>query len=604
MSHPFGQQSQGGRLLPAAIIGAGAWYAMDTLGPVMVGGQVNWPSAIAGGILGISAISGAAEIFYLLADGIDHWIARTPTGLKASAGLAKSLREIKHDLLPYGMGPYWGSFKGKAVIAPYESSSYTIGPSGSGKTTRVVIPMILALKNVDKVVVDFKSELFPQLAVELRRRGENVIAVDLGNVFPERVGTSGEYNATERIADLFCQAGGLAEISDIVSQMCLQLLMEPANAGGDDKHWRDGSRECMLLAITQSVLVYGKEAHIGHANQLINDKQAFLREMQWVCGTLMGSNGEKQPPMPIERSPWIELHAPTELADFMAWYRGKASAMADLLAARDSKAAEGFLSGAQLALAPFNITTRASKVTRRSTFRFAELKEGKKPTTVFIMLDPNKAEAQAPVLGLIQWAMLYEIKRHPNKERPVYLIADEATNIPWSGLGSLMTWCRAYGLHLHLIFQNFFAFKQAHGEDTLQILLSECEIAQVLPGIRNQETLEMLEKMLGNCPVVGRNYNTGKDSGIGIASTGYSETERPVMTADEISRCTHGLLRIRQNRWMPIDLPSVAEIADWRKKLAGNPFHGNKPYLKRVKLRIGQRRGNPVQWLMHLWQRQ
>mgnify|MGYP003647536997 CR=1 FL=1 len=295
--------------------------------------------------------------------------------------------------------------------------------------------------------------------------------------------------------------------------------------------------------------------------------------------------------MPIHESPWVDRHDPEDVANYIEYFGGVAKSVADLLSASDSRTADSFINGAQQALARFNITTRAHKKTRRSTFRFAEQKEGDRPTTVFIMLDPNKIQAQAPVLGLVQWCMLHELKRHENKQRPVYLIADEATNIPWSGLGSLMTWARAYGLRLFFCFQTFPAFREAHGENTLQVLLSECEIRLFMPGQRNPETLTMIEKMLSEQSLVVQSHRGSKANGaFGLDGYDFREEGRAIMTADEIRRTDKSILIIRNNNPMLVDTPSIAAIAPWRKQVGVSPFY-RKPYLLPVELRLKNRDG-------------
>lgn len=302
--------------------------------------------------------------------------------------------------------------------------------------------------------------------------------------------------------------------------------------------------------------------------------------------------------MPIQESPWVDRHDAEDVANYTAYFRNIATGVADLLEVSDSRTADSFLTGAQQALARFNITTRAHKTTRRSTFRFAEQKEGKRPTTVFIMLDPNKVNAQAPVLGLIQFCMLHELKRHPNKHRPVYLLADEATNIPWSGLGSLLTWSRAYGLRMIFYFQNFPAFREAHGENTLQTLLSECEIRLFLNGQRNPETLSLVEKMLAEYSLVTQGNRGSQASGpFGLDGYDYREDGRPLLTADEIRRTEKSILFIRGNRPLLVDTPSIAAIAPWRTQVGISPFYG-KRYLRPVELSIKGRDGWLVTRLM------
>ncbi len=295
--------------------------------------------------------------------------------------------------------------------------------------------------------------------------------------------------------------------------------------------------------------------------------------------------------MPIHESPWVDNHEPEDVSNYATYFSGVAAGVADLLDASDSRTVDSFLTGAQQAVARFNITTRAHKKTRRSTFRFREMKESKRPTSVIVMLDPNKVNAQAPVLGLMQWCMLHELKRHPNKHRAVYLLADEITNIPWNDLGGLLTWARAYSLRMIFYFQNFPAFREAHGEAALQTLQSECEIRLFLPGQRNPETLTMIEKMLAERSVIVQGNRGSKSSGpLGLDGYDFKEEGRPLLTADEIRRMTKSILFIRGNKPMLVDNPSIAAIAPWRKQVGISPFFG-KRYLLPVQLHIKGRDG-------------
>ena len=298
--------------------------------------------------------------------------------------------------------------------------------------------------------------------------------------------------------------------------------------------------------------------------------------------------------MPVHESPWVGNHDPEDVTNYTAYFRGIAASAADLLDASDSRTADSFMTGAQQAVARFNITTRAHKKTKRSTFRFAELKEGKRPTTVFFMLDPSKINAQEQVLGMLNWCMLQELKRHPNKQRPVYLLADEAGNIPWSGLRSLLTWSRAYAIRPILYFQNFPAFSARHSKDTLETLMSECEIRLFLPGQRNPETLAMIEKMLAERSVIVQGNRGSQANGpFGLDGYDFKEEGAPVMTADQIRRMDKAILFIRGNKPLLVDTPSIASIAPFRKQVGISPFYG-KRYLRRVELRIKGRDG----WLV------
>ncbi|MCI4663145.1 MAG: TraM recognition domain-containing protein, partial [Neomegalonema sp.] len=320
----------------------------------------------------------------------------------------------------------------------------------------------------------------------------------------------------------------------------------------------------------------------------------LLKHALWACGKLLqgeDETGEKIfATMPLEESPWVERHDPQDVANYIVYYRGLASGVADLLLTQESRTADSFITGAQQALARFNISTRAHRKTKGATFRFAEQKEGDEPTTVFIVADASRIDAQKPVLGLLQWCMFQELKRHPNKERPVYLLADEATNFKIAELGSLLTWGRGYGLRLHLIIQSLSAFKKTYGEEVLNVLLSETEIKQFLPGQREPETLALIEKMLGQQSLVAQNRhgNSGKAL-FGAEGFDFREEGKPLLTADEIRRMNHGVLLLRRNKPIKIELPPIAAIEPFKHQIDINPFHG-KPFLKKTVLRLKRRR--------------
>ena len=311
--------------------------------------------------------------------------------------------------------------------------------------------------------------------------------------------------------------------------------------------------------------------------------------------------------MPIQDSPWVGEHEREDVDNYIQYYRAFASGVADPLETEESRTADSFITGAQQALARFNIATRAHKKTSRSTFRFAEQKEGDQPTTVFIVADASRINAQKPVLSLIQWCMMQELKRHPNKQRPVYWIADEATNFRLHDLGSLLTWGRGYGLRLHLILQSLSAFRAVYGKEVLETLLSESEVKQFLPGQREPETLALIEKTLGEQSIIAEG-NRGQlgNGAFGLDGFDYREEGRVLMTADEIRRTDKAILIIRKNRPLLADLPTIAEIEPFRRQIGINPFHGE-PFLRPVKLRLRRRepkaQGGFLCWLIRLFGR-
>jgi len=575
------------RILPALALGTAAWMVLRESGPVVDGGEVNAIPAMAACLLALSGFRLLADAFRLAGDVLDWQKARTPTGLKGTGGFVKRLREIKDDLEANVWGPYWGALNGEEIIADFASNALTIGPAGSGKGVGVVQPTILSIRE-SKTIIDFKGELACVLAGPLRARGERVIFLNLGDVWTEILGASDFYNPLSVILDDFLRAGGLRDISDDVQEKNLQLYPETNGGKSDNTYFHDGSRTLIGFAIVISMFVDGEDTTLGHVAALLNDRQSLLHHALWAAGRLEREDGALCE-MKIAESPWAKYHDACDVADFSTYFKGVASSIANLLAIEDSRTAEAFLTGAQQALARFNITTRVHAKTSRTTFRFAEQKEGDRPTTVFIVVDASRINAQKQALGLIQWCMFTELKRHANKQRPVYLIADEATNFKLHDLGSLLTWGRGYGLRLHLIIQSFSAFRRVYGQDVLNTLLSETEIKQFLPGQREPETLAAIEKLLGERSVIVQSHRGNIGGAFGVDGFDFREESRALMTADEIRRTDNAILVVRRNKPLLTNLPPIAAIDPWRDEIDINPFHG-KPFLLPIKLRLKRRR--------------
>ena len=581
------------RFIPAALLGACAYVALDYTGPLLLGGAINLFAACAWAIVALSAIAILQDGLRYWAEWCDYKCAKTPKGLRGTAAFA-TYKDIEHELNKTGWGIYFGAMAGRALIGQIASNMLTLGPAGSGKDVCVVLVGILT-NFFSKTVVDFKGTSACILACLLRARGEIVHILNFGDLWTDILGVSACYNPLHLIADNFWRfENGIRDVTADVFELCMQLYPEPS--GGDSNgngYFRDGSRRIIGFAVQMAILIHGYAATLGHVLQILNDKELLHRYALWAAGRLEVEGKSAPQALPIHESPWIEKHDPMLTADYTQYLRGLASGIADLLDATDNRTFESFIAGAQNALAGFDQTTRASRITSKSTFRFADQKEGDAPVTVFLVADPSRMEAQSKILGVVQWCMLQEWKRHENKSRPVYLIAKEATNFKINGADSLMTWGREFGIRIHWILQSLSAFRKVYGKEALATMLSETVVKQILPGQRDPETLKLIVDLLGQQSIIAANFS-GRTNvpGYALDGVGYQEHGRALLTADEIRRLDHkGILFLGQNRPVLVDLPPVAAIAPFRKQIAINPMFG-KPYLLRRHLTIKQR-GKP-----------
>ncbi len=586
-------QRRGGRIIPALVVGGGAYYAYDFAGPLFLGGQVNMLAAAAALVLAVAALSFLSSIFFLLGEAAHRWRALTPTGRKGTSGWVRSLREIKHELIAEGTGPYWGVLNGKPIFSDFSSSALILGPSGVGKGVKLVIMMILCIRE-SKVIIDFKSELIVMLRPILEARGEIVRCIDFGNLWPDLVGPTDSYNYLNILADDFNREGGLYDITDNADEMAQQLL--PAAA--DDKRHQNsyfdiGSVDLLAWAFQYIVLVLGYTGTLGDVLDLLFSREKCLHAALWACGRLeiddpgSGDAPAYADPMPIEESSWVHVHETDEVERYIQYFRGVSLSVAELIEATDSKSFDSFNSGARQVLKSFNTTTRVHQRTQTTTVRFSELKEGDTPVTVFILGAPNKLNAQRKPISLLQWCMFKEFKQHKSmNRRKVYMIADEATNFKILDIGTLVTWIRSTGLRLIIVIQALKAFTKTYSDEDLEILMSETEIKIFPPGQTELRTRELVEKLLGEQSIIARNNKGDREKSFsGLTGYDYQEEGRPLMNADEIRRTGKGILFLRKNKPIPVDLPKVSGIEPYRRILGINPYFG-KPFLTKVVLRL------------------
>jgi type IV secretion system protein VirD4 len=482
-------------------------------------------------------------------------------------------------------GPFWG-VDAEKKLAPlffdFVSNALTIAPAGSGKGIYTVVPMGLII-HASKIFADFKCELVCLLKGALEARGEIVRVLNPGGLWEAMIGKGDAYSPLDMIADDLMRPVGLRDVMDDLRGLSDQILPEPASGESDNSYFREGGRGLIALAIIIEAMINLYEATLASVSLLLEDRVRFEHHLRWIIGVDLEGKPHKDGPLPIESTEWAGRHDPEDLAEFVRLIRARAANILALMCGNDSRTFDSFVTGAQQALAPFAFG-RLSSCMNRSTFRMDDLKEGKRPTTLFIVADSSRMEAYKPFIGLMQWCAMTAIKRHPNKDRPVYFILDEATNYKVAGLDSLLTWGLGYGLRLHVIFQDLSAFERVYGQSALQTLLSETEIKQFLPGQRSPKTLELIsKKLLGDQSVMSANLTSSQDQP-GVRES-MSEAGRPLMTEDEVRRTKHGILFVRACKPILFDPVSYAEIHPWKYQTGINPFYG-KPFRKKTKLKL------------------
>ena len=567
-----------------ALTAALVWVSFE-LGPPLAGEIIRPLPALAFVLAAAAFLGLVIRVLQFLAALADWQSTRTATGKAGTAGWGRK-RDFRKELSRKKRGPFWGlslERKPTPLFFDYVSNAMTVAPAGSGKGIYTVITNALSIF-ASKVFADFKGELVCILKAALEARGEVVRVLNPGGLWEHIIGKGDSYNPLDIIADDLNRPGGLRDVMDDLREMTTQIYPEPAGAKSENTYFREGSRRLKADAILITTMIYEHDATLSAAALLIEDRNQLENMAAWVAGVNLDGTPHPEGPMPIEQTAWAAKHDPQDVAEFVQLVRARAKNLLALMSGEDTRTFDSFLTGAQQALAPFAFGRIAPSM-GRSTFSMDDLKNGDQPTSLFIVADASRMESYKEFVGLIQWCCTTALKRHPNKDRPVYFLLDEATNYKINGLEDLLTWGRSYGVRLHVIFQDLAAFVRVYGQTALDTLLSETEIKQLLPGQRSQKTLELFAKMLGDQSIMAASMGRAADQR--DVRENLSETGRPLMTSDEIRRSERGILFVRRCKPILFEPVSYAEVEPWRSKagVGVNPFYG-KPYRKPVKLRL------------------
>lgn len=574
-------------LLKAALISAISAVVLMEAPPLYLASYDVIEVAAFGGLI-IGAPPLVARGLLMLANAIDTLEARLPRDTKDMAQFAKSLKDFKGSLERWKPAPYWGAIGGKAIFADFQANALCLGPAGTSKDVSNAGPNIFAIKE-SKVILDMKSDMMVIYAKALRERGEIVHCLNYGDLYKDRINDEAFYNPLNLISDCFAE-GSINDVTADVAEMALQIYPEPKSDGeGGNRFFRNGSRKLISFCIIICVIIHGETATLGHVLQMLQDKESLLHHALWAAGRLEQADGLAK--IPLHESPWAKDGSQSfeDIESFADYLAGLGASTSDLVQAQDSRTFDSFIEGAMGEMADFNVTTRAHKKMKISTFRFSNLKKKGVTTTVFIGGDASRVDANKKIIEITTANMFKELMRAENISKPVYVFGNEITNFKIANLEKYLTFLRSYKVKLILYVQSLAAFRETYGKNATSTLLSETEIKYVLAGQRDPETLKMLEELLGNTKTVKRtntgNRRDGADGLSGLDSFTYTEEAKPLLTADQIRRLDKGILFLGKHKPALIDTPSIASIWPFRKWQEISPFY-SKPYLERIKLRL------------------
>ena len=367
-------------------------------------------------------------------------------------------------------------------------------PTRSGKGVGLVIPSLLTWPG-SAIVHDIKGENW-QLTAGFRARHGRVLLFDPTNA------KSSAYNPLLEVRR------GEWEVRDV--QNIADILVDPEGSLEKRSHWEKTSHALLVGAILH--VLYAEE------DKTLAGVAAFLSD----------------PKRPIE-STLAAMMKTAHLGD-AGPHPVIASAARELLNKSDNERS-GVLSTAMSFLGLYRDPVVA-EVTRRCDWRITDIVEGKRPTTLYLVVPPSDINRTKPLIRLI----LNQVGRRLTEDlqakvgrHRLLLMLDE-----FPALGRLdffesaLAFMAGYGLKSFLIAQSLNQIEKAYGANNS--ILDNCHV-RVSFATNDERTAKRVSDALGTATEMKamKNYAGSRLSPwLGHLMVSRSETARPLLTPGEV----------------------------------------------------------------------
>lgn len=465
---------------------------------------------------------------------------RQSQSLHGSAHWA-SRQEVEQTGLPgSGSGVYVGAWndteRGELRYLRHNGPEHIMAfaPTRSGKGVGLVLPTLLSWPH-SALIYDIKGENWALTAGWRKREADNhVIKFE-----PSAVdGSSARFNPLAEV-----RVGTQREVADV--QNIMNMIVDPDGKGLKD-HWQK-SGHALLVGVTLHVLYAERDKTLhGVISFLSEPSRPFEESMKFILDTDHDMTGPGWP-----------------LADGSPNYcHPVAAAAARDMLNKDDKERSGVLSSAISYLTLFRDPIVARN-TAMSDFTVRDLMNDDKPVSLYLVVPPSDKDRLRPLMrllinqvvrGLTEKMQFQDGRSVAGYKHRLLLMLDE-----FPSLGKLdvfeesLAFIAGYGLKAYLIIQDISQLWTAYGKE--ESIFSNCHV-RVAFAPNKIETAELLSKMTGTATVVKMNH-TMSGSLFGSQSqiqSSTQETQRPLLTADEVMRLPAATKDARGNVTEPGDM--------------------------------------------------
>ncbi|HZF43957.1 MAG TPA: conjugal transfer protein TraG [Sphingomonadaceae bacterium] len=367
-------------------------------------------------------------------------------------------------------------------------------PTRSGKGVGLVVPTLLTWPG-SCVVHDIKGENWT-LTAGWRARFGRVVLFDPTNA------ASSAYNPLLEVRR------GPSEVRDV--QNIADILVDPEGALEKRNHWEKTSHALLVGAILHVLYAEPDKTLAGVA--------AFLSD----------------PKRPIETT--LRAMMTTPHLGEAGVHPVVASAARELLNKSDNERS-GVLSTAMSFLGLYRDPVVA-EVTRRCDWRIADLVEGARPMTLYLVVSPSDISRTKPLVRLllnqIGRRLTEELQSRSRRHRLLLMLDEFPALGRLDFFESALAFMAGYGIRSFLIAQSLNQIEKAYGPNNA--ILDNCHV-RVAFATNDERTAKRVSDSLGTATEIrdAKNYAGHRLSPwLGHLMVSRQETARPLLTPGEI----------------------------------------------------------------------
>lgn len=460
--------------------------------------------------------------------------------LHGSAHWASKEEVERTGLMGKGVGVYVGAWKeahsDHIHYLRHDGPEHIMAfaPTRSGKGVGLVLPTLLSWPH-SALIYDIKGENWALTSGWRRQEaGNHAIKFE-----PSAIdGSSARFNP---LAEVRVRTD--REVADV--QNIMTMIVDPDGKGLQD-HWQKSS-QALLVGVALHVLYAERDKTLNGIVAFLSDPTRDVQKaMQFILDTDHDMSGPG----------WPNPDGSPNYCHPVA-----AAAARDMLNKADEERS-GVVSTAIAYLTLYRdpIVARNTAV---SDFRIHDLMNDDKPVSLYLVVPPSDKDRLRPLIrlvinqvvrGLTEKMEFKDGRSVAAYKHRLLLMLDE-----FPSLGKLdvfeesLAFIAGYGLKAYLIIQDISQLWTAYGKD--ESIFSNCHV-RVAYAPNKIETAELLSKMTGTATIVkhSHSYSGSLYGAQSNVSTSTQETQRPLLTADEVMRLPAARKDARGNVTEPGDM--------------------------------------------------